>query len=278
MSNAERQKLLEDLGAVPDYAEMPRDWYLAEKTSWWGKPLNPSQFWKGRTIWLDKSAGDEARARGRAFPPVPFDDPSIPEYKGDKDTHKNEGTIEGPNIHFHWNGKEAAFWAKFAELHPRPPEEILAQQERVAETILGGRFSYEHLGNPARTNPKWITEGEKRDIETAIKSGFPREAFSEEALFWTYVAKVRADYQDLAARGITAQSTAGSNFLARVFVPLGYITGPSAEDQLKAAWAWRSPYLRRLKKEGTDESYITAYLKAWNLSADAVFGDGQTSP
>ena len=36
--------------------------------------------------------------------------------------------------------------------------------------------------------------------------------------------------------------------------------------------AWKCRYLRRLRAEKTDESYIDAYLKAWNLDARDVFG------
>ena len=45
-------------------------------------------------------------------------------------------------------------------------------------------------------------------------------------------------------------------------------TPPEVPDELKTAYAWRTKYLRRLRREGTDESYIEAYKKAWNLSED----------
>lgn len=41
--------------------------------------------------------------------------------------------------------------------------------------------------------------------------------------------------------------------------------------QSKAANTWKISYLQRLRREHTDESYINAYLKAWNLSATDVF-------
>jgi hypothetical protein len=34
---------------------------------------------------------------------------------------------------------------------------------------------------------------------------------------------------------------------------------------------WKIAYLQRLRKEKTDESYINAYLKAWNLSPAEAF-------
>jgi hypothetical protein len=44
----------------------------------------------------------------------------------------------------------------------------------------------------------------------------------------------------------------------------------SAED-LHAANAWKREYLRRLRRENTDESYINAYMKEWGLSSNEVF-------
>ena len=41
---------------------------------------------------------------------------------------------------------------------------------------------------------------------------------------------------------------------------------------VKATDAWKVAYLRRLRAEKTDESYIKAYLKAWNLDPKDVFG------
>jgi hypothetical protein len=46
---------------------------------------------------------------------------------------------------------------------------------------------------------------------------------------------------------------------------------------MRAANAWKIAYLQRLRREKTDESYINAYLQAWNLSATEVFG-GTNSP
>jgi hypothetical protein len=254
---------------------MPLDWLLAEKTSWWGKPLDPKRFWKGRVVWLDSRAREAARARGRGLPPIPFEDPAIPEYAEEKGHEQLEGTIEGPNIHFRWDSKERAFWTKFAAEHPRPPEDILDKQEALAEAILGRRFSYDHLGNPARTSLNRIAERDRTGIQSAIASGFPGEALSEKALFWTYVAAQRAAYLDLVARGIGPTSPATSNFLARLLVSADYVTTASADEGAKEATAWHVAYLRRLKAEGSDESYILAYLQAWDLSANAVFGESK---
>ena len=50
------------------------------------------------------------------------------------------------------------------------------------------------------------------------------------------------------------------------------ITEPLTADQLKAANVWKLAYLQRLRREKTDEQYIQAYLKAWNLTENEVFG------
>ena len=42
-------------------------------------------------------------------------------------------------------------------------------------------------------------------------------------------------------------------------------------DDLKAANAWKIAYLRRLRTEKTDESYINAYVKAWGVDPKVVF-------
>src|ERR1017187_1007063 len=43
---------LEKLGEVPKQAD-ELEWEAAGQTSWWGKPLDPEKFWKGRVVWLD---------------------------------------------------------------------------------------------------------------------------------------------------------------------------------------------------------------------------------
>src|ERR1035441_5443151 len=49
----------EQAGEVPKDAT-PFDWRLAQRTSWWGKPLDPKDFWKG----LGEIAGDGQQDRG----------------------------------------------------------------------------------------------------------------------------------------------------------------------------------------------------------------------
>ena len=45
LSDQERLDQIEKLGHVPEDAEMPRDWNLAQQTTWWGKPMDAKTFW-----------------------------------------------------------------------------------------------------------------------------------------------------------------------------------------------------------------------------------------
>src|SRR3954470_15457905 len=101
---------------------MPRDWHLAEETSWWGRALDPRTFWEGRVVWLDESSISSARRHGRAYPPPPYVDPSLPSYVNNNDVTEGSGGIEGPSLHLHWTPKERAFWERFTRTHPKPPE------------------------------------------------------------------------------------------------------------------------------------------------------------
>jgi hypothetical protein len=45
------------------------------------------------------------------------------------------------------------------------------------------------------------------------------------------------------------------------------------QEQVDAANAWKVQYLNRLRNEKWDESYINAYLQAWDLTEDYVYGN-----
>ena len=46
------------------------------------------------------------------------------------------------------------------------------------------------------------------------------------------------------------------------------VVSEPSDEEIRVTTGWRVDYLRRLRREGTDESYIEAYKKAWNLSED----------
>jgi hypothetical protein len=85
------------------------------------------------------------------------------------------------------------------------------------------------------------------------------------------VLRKRKEYANLVKPAGPPDETAVNEFFAKVYVDRKLITEPLTPEQLREANAWKVAYLRRLRKEKTDESYITAYLKAWNLTEAEVF-------
>jgi hypothetical protein len=272
MSGAARLELLEKLGCVPEDAELA-DWELATETSWWGKPIDAEVFWRGRIIWLDATNRRDAYRLGRLYPPVP---PGMhaPTYKDDKDRRGSYG-LDSPNIPYVFNPSERGFWDSFSKTHLKPPDELASQQFQLAESVFGVSYDYERGGNRTHLRQTDVETIQKAELRDAVDVGTPREALSENALLWTYVLRKRQEYADLISYGERAATVAGPQFLKKVLVDPKYITEPLTEDQMRAANDWKIGYLQRLRKEKTDESYIQAYLKAWNLSEEQVFAAGQ---
>jgi hypothetical protein len=267
----ERWRRLERLGYVPDDAD-EKDWWLAQKTSWWGKRLDPNEFWKGRTLWADTSAAMAARRRGRVFPPIPQSESRF-EFRSDAD-QSTMPSSEGDNLALRYSDRENVYWGTFAKTHPRPPEQIAGAQQDVARQILGGRYHFEHEGNPGR-----LTDHQLDGIAASERSnvqgiGYPPEAFTDEALKWAYIFAQRELYEKQFMQKSTANTLWSSNFLARTWVDPTLITDPLTDSQLQAADAWKTAYLRRLRHDKTNETYIAAYLQSWNLSSNDVFGSG----
>jgi hypothetical protein len=273
MSQSERLRVLEKLGEVPACAERPRDLYLAERTSWWGKPLDPRSFWKGRVLWCDQSAKAAAAAHGRLWPPMPYEDPSLPPYPNDDGIQGKGYGAEGTGVGVASSSKESAFWCKFIETHPKPPEDLEARQFDVAEQILNGPKlirELQQIGGNASIVSQEMPRSNESLIRDAVSHGYPPEAFSTNALFWGYVERKRRDYDRLKSERQAGELELRS-LLERLLVDTAYIKEPLTSDQQSAADAWKIAYLRRLRNEKTNETYIVAYLKAWNLSADSVF-------
>lgn len=254
---------LERLGQLPQTPDL-RDYSLAQKTTWWGKPLDPKTFWKGRVIWRDATASDAARRHGRFYPPMPYGDPGPEE-----SLHRTSGwEIEGPNLHFHRASREDAFWTKFESEHPLPPEVL----ERKQIELAGSVFSLHSQTNREPNFPSVRSAKDAAEVESILKhsalgEGYPPEILSDDALFWARVLRDRDTY-----RLVPSQS------LAMLHIDARYITNSLTADQLKAANAWKIKYLQRLRRENTDESYINAYLTAWNLSSNEVFGETTPTP
>ena len=103
MSDADRLHCLEAMGRVPADA----DWKacdLAGQTSWWGKPLDPKEFWRGKVVWLDEAAKSAVPVRGRTWLPIPYDEATLARpypalvrvYPGEGETHWGQAGLDSP--------------------------------------------------------------------------------------------------------------------------------------------------------------------------------------
>ena len=270
----DRLTVLEGLGEVPSDANLD-DWHIAERTSWWGKRIDPQKFWKNRIVWLDSSATLAARRRGRLYPPIPFEAFGLPEYPSDEGSDHASLAWEGSEPHFHVNSLERAYWEEFAKTHPRPPEDLETKQLEVSETLLKmQKYAETHVGLAGISNQ--TMDDSRTMVKTRVLNrGYPPEALSDDALFWSYVLAKRKDYQDLLNAGQPPTGIAVQNLLKHLAVETTLVTAPPNEQALQSANAWKVAYLQRLQNENTNESYISAYLKAWSLSSTSVFNRGK---
>lgn len=273
MTNAERIRLLEKIGCVPDDPDIS-DYMLAEKTSWWGKRLDPKSFWSNKVVWYDNVAEFEARRRGRGYPPIPYNNPSVDD-RSDTDHRAKGSGADGVTIHFVSTEKEAAFWDTFIKTHPHPPQNIKNWYEDKAESWMHNKYMIEHEPDKAtrfRVKPESINSMIVADMQDAKTFGYPSECVTPQAFRWAYIMKKRQEYGAILTNGQSLNSLLLSNYFRRLYVDPKYITEPLSAEDIKAANAWKVTYLRRLRQEKTDQSYINAYLQAWNLSSNEVFG------
>lgn len=271
MSEKERLQLLENLGFVPDDPHLS-DYLLAQKTTWWGKRLDPQTFWDNRVVWLDDSAEFEARRRGRGYPPIPFSDDTVAD-RSDIDTSSTGIEIEGPNIRYVSTERESAFWDKFIKTHPHPPADIRNWTANQAESWLHNKHLLEQEPEKAvhfRIKPESMMKMLATDLHDAELFGYPPECVTPEAYLWAHVMKKRKEYKSLLAGGQGQNPAAISNFFRGVYVEPKNITDPLTESDMALANAWKVIYLKRLRIEGTDESYINAYLEEWNLDESVL--------
>jgi hypothetical protein len=271
MSIRDRLRYLEDLDHVPEDGD-PEDWRLAEKTSWWGKPIDPKAFWRDRVVWPDEAAVLAANRRGRRYPPIPYEDINLPLYPDDDGIDWNSDTVEGPNWHFARSSKERAFWSRFGKTAPKPPAMLERRQSELAVSILETREREDAGGLPLGIAPGAAARAAEVEKRRALRAGYPHEAFADSAMFWAYVLARRRDYQEMLSSNVPRHLPLLTNFVNRLAVDPKYVTEPLTEEQIKAANAWKLAYLQRLRREKVDESYIRAYLQAWNLSEAEVFG------
>jgi len=242
------------LGYVPD-DPTPSDYYYAEKTSWWGKRLDPQEFWKDKVVWYDKIALFEAQRRGRGYPPMPYEDPSLAR-RSDVDKKADGTHIEGSTPGFISSDRESVFWDEFRKKHPHPPEEIQRWLRSWVDHYITAT-TINDLYHPLN------------DVRTF---GYPKECVTPEVFRWDHVMRKRAEYEIFLSEP-NKDSLSFRLFFNRVKVNHALITEPLTQEQIDAANAWKVKYLNRLRSEQRDESYINAYLQTWDLTEEYVFGE-----
>ena len=265
-------EILEKLGYVPKMSKVSVS-ILAEQTSWWGKRLDPEEFWKDRVIWYDELAEYSARSRGRGYPPMPYDNPSVHD-RSDVDQKNDRYHGESQVPRYVSSERERSFWRRFRMSNPNPPKEIQGWLTGAADTWIGFRNMYEHsrkTGVPSDITKSTVEAIMERALRDANTFWYPHEAVSPEAFHWDHVMRKRAEYDEFAASGKVDDERESKWFFDRVLVDRALITEPLTDEQNDAANAWKVAYLKRLRSEEWDESYINAYLQAWDLTEEYVF-------
>ena len=274
MSNNERIELFEKLGFLPFPSDY-RDYACVEQTSWWGKRLDPVEFWKDRVVWYDGSAESAAKRKGRAYPPIPYDDPSVSD-RNDDDIKNKAFFRDGTQPNYVYSERESIFWSIYRMKNLCPPKDIENWLGGLAESWIYNKYNFENYDpNPSkgRVTPKMYKESMESKLDKTNIHSFPPEAVSPEAFHWDYVMRKRAEYDKYIDLKLMDNERIKESFFNKVYVDRELITEPLTEAQIDAANAWKVAYLNRLRNEKWDESYINAYLEAWNLTEEYVFGD-----
>ncbi len=267
-----RLKYIEKLGHLPDNPSS-EDWLCAQRTTWWGTPIDPQIFWSNKVMWLDSAAIDAAHVHGRLYPPMPYYDAVVKGYSpSNRVSHLDDITPNDPGPHFVGDGgAEAGFWEKFSASHPRPPARIRQEQAERYRKLLRLR---ERL---AKDNP--ITYSYRYDNEHLLKmiippSNYPIEAFTEEALYLGYIDEKRSEYENRVAMAHGMQP---------VHAPVGLLVSAELitnalppELEIRRS-SWKYDYVVRLKKEGCAQVYIDAYTKEWGLTNEAEWARAAAS-
>jgi len=245
----------------------------AQHEPWWGQPFDSAAFWEGRPIWLDYETKSLAMRRGRRHPPVP---PQFASGKKQRVLVSDSSTIECRMPRMYYTEEESRFWNAFSRTHPQPPEEIERWLQHWSELrVRAEKFGIPPLpsGKELKT-PGYLNRKEPRDTVDFARSeassvSMPAEAVTEDALYWEYVRGKRIEYEkEVENRRTNGTGVKLESFFHRLECPSELVRKPPSDEEIRVTIGWRIAYIRRLRREGTDESYIEAYKKAWNLSED----------
>jgi hypothetical protein len=282
LTDEEHLSFLESFGSIPEDSKRGedwRDWHLATRTSWWGRKLDPKEFWKARPVWLDESAKFEALRHGRLYPPIPYAVPELVSKLSDDDVLLQSADPRHPKSPPRWSVREREFWKTFLDRHPKPPEVFEKELYEMAKSAMEQKYRCERGNIPNMTPEKLQAQNEWIFKAVAKERGLPEESVSYASLYWTYVLNRQREYQKIISHPGGSDSGWAKSFVSEFYADTDLLTRPLMPDELKIANTWKVHYLQKLRHEKTDESYIAAYLKAWNLSEAEVFAaDQQREP
>ena len=226
---------------------------------------DPALFWSNRVVWLDREVMKAAADHGRAYPPMPYVDPEAMAIAPTPLGHHVESLdIVVPRLK--GNNRERWFWDKFSRTHPHPPDYLDALF--VSESMSSGDslLAAKNSGDPRWTAKTPCGLGSRR--RDYPKMGIPIEMLDAESLAaCCHLIKGKKPWNASAFK-LSRQLASGTIPAVEDFFERGFADASEVESELKTAYAWRAKYVRRLRREGTDESYIEAYKKAWDLSED----------
>lgn len=254
--------------------------FAAQCEPWWGRPFDPVLFWEGLPVWMDDESVLLANRHGRVYPPIPVQFASGRVYS---QKVSDPSSIEYRMPRAFYTDEEERFWSSFSKKSPQPPEAIdrwlkIWTERRVLSTkqqpsLLPDGRELKYPDHWKRKEPEETIASAKRDAQVV---SMPFEVATKDALYWEYVRGKRIEY----AKAVANSPTTGGGrslelFLGRLDCPAELVQNPPTAEEIRVTTGWRIEYLRRLRREGTDESYIEAYKKAWHLSEDDLREDGE---
>lgn len=246
-----------------------------ETNTWWGKPMNPAEFWKGKTVWLDTQCLTALRQRGRTSPPPAFDDVflSLSNYCVWVADGSPKALTNICDAEYNW-------WNRWVGLLPRTPADIAWWHAHQAEEYMSrnppqGGAAEEDRPSRLKRATEELTKWLDGSAEDALREGWPIEALDDQALYWAYVRAKRIAYAEecAIAKRIDDEERKLAflgRFRERLSVDFDVVGRPVTEAEDKLADEWKRRYIKRLVREETDRTYIESYCKTWGLNAELL--------